>query len=435
MITEMRQNIRTMLLALMCVFLLTGCIESQTENGSADDQQADPPDPDSAEMVAIQPPDEDVETSVASDSTNRFGLDMYQGLVELDAYENVISSPFSAAVFLSMLFEGADSETREAIRDVLYLGDESDDKVVPSFQALAAELIDADPDVEFTVSNAFWANPQFDFEFHDDYRETMMERLNASIEVADLGSQEAADQIDAWVSEQTHGRIPEVADDLNLPDPQTQLVLANALYFLGKWTEPFDPDETTSGTFTRPDGETVDKEMMNENRPFEFAMRDDFSMLRLPYGEEKRFAMDLILPAEGEDIADFSQSFGIDDWSEAEAELREQPVDASIPRFELAYDTEQYLPDLLSDLGMEIAFDGDADFSKMSPQATWLGDVIQKTFIRVDEEGTEAAAVTAGDMPVSEPPAFIVDRPFMFMISDTPTDTLIFMGQITDPSD
>jgi serine protease inhibitor len=425
---------RTTLFTLMCAFLLTGCVESQSENGTAEDQQAETPDSNNAESAAIQPPEEDVEASKPADSTNRFGLDMYQGLIEIDPYENVISSPFSGAVFLSMLFEGADGDTREAIRDVLKLDEGSDELVIPSFQALAAELIGADPDVELTVSNAFWANSQLDFEFHEDYRTTMQERLKASLEEVDLGSKEGAEQIDAWVSEQTQDRIHGIADDLNLPDPQTQLVLANALYFLGEWTEPFDPDETAPGTFTRPDGETVDTEMMNENRMFEFAVRDEFDMLRLPYGEEERFAMDLILPSEGEDIAGFGQSFHLEDWSEAEPALRDQPVDVSIPRFELEYDTEQHLPDLLSDLGMDIAFDERADFSRMSPQASWLGDVIQKTFIKVDEAGTEAAAVTAGDMPVSEHPLFTLDRPFMFTISDTHTGALIFMGQVTDPS-
>jgi serine protease inhibitor len=426
---------RALLLLVAGTLVLIGCAETEPNDDAVDNQPDGTVSSDDSAANTIQPPDEDVDSSIAASSTNSFGIDMHQGLVELGPDQNVISSPFSAAVFLSMLFEGAGDENREAIRDVLQLEEGFDEDVIPSFQALAAELINADPDVEVNVSNVFWANNQFDFEFREDYREAMQERLNASIEEADLGSQEAADRIDEWVSEQTQDRIQGVADDLSLPDPQTQLVLANALYFLGDWTEPFEPDETTPGTFTRPDGETVDTEMMNENRMFEFAIRDDFDMLRLPYGEEERFVMDLILPSEESDIAEFSQSFSLDDWSEAGAELREQPVDASIPKFELEYDTERHLPGLLSDLGIDIAFDERADFSGMSPQATWLGDVVQKTFIRVDEEGTEAAAVTAGDMPVSEHPTFILDRPFMFTISDTHTNTLIFMGQVTDPSE
>ncbi len=442
---------RKSLVLITGLLLLAGCLQSEAVEEATDDAPDDAgteqtndstpaPGDDAREAGAddeddteIQAPGEDVDPSVAANSVSDFGLDFFHGLVANEPSENVISSPYSAAMFLMMFLEGADGETREAIADVLHLEDPYDDHLVASYQALAADMLDADPDVELSIANAIWANEQIQFE--DAYRDAMVERFRAAIETRDLGSQETADEIDQWVAEQTRDRIDGVADDLGLPDPMTLVVVANATYFLGNWTDPFDPDETVEGQFNREDGETVTVPMMEDWANFSFVDHDDFTMLRLPYGESERFAMDFILPGSAGDIAGFSQSLERDDWEAAAQNLQGRPVEVSIPTFELEYDTEQQLPELLSELGMGVAFDESADFTRMSKDATWMGDVIQKTYLRVDEEGTEAAAVTAGDMPVSEPPSFSLDRPFVTVISDTENDTILFLGQVTDPSE
>ena len=162
---------------------------------------------------------------------------------------------------------------------------------------------------------------------------------------------------------------------------------------------------------------------------------DGFQMVRLPYGEEERFAMDVLLPDEGTDIHQFRDQLDMGTWLSASDDLNETRVDVTMPSFELEYDTGSDLNDVLQDLGMGIAYSGEADFTPMSSVAPFLSTVVQKTYIRVDEEGTEAAAVTGGAMVESMPPQFRVDRPFVFMITDTETDTILFLGQVTDPSE
>jgi serine protease inhibitor len=403
-----------------------------TEPTPTPDDATDDPEPTPTQDPAEEPP-ADVDFTEATDSTIAFGFDMFHGLAELDPDENVITSPYSAAVLLTMLLDGADGETREAIGDVLHLEDPYNDTFTAQHQALTAELMDADPDVELSIANSLWANEGTPFE--DEYIHEMQEVLDALVEEIDLGSDEAVDQIDEWVAEQTNDRIEEMAEALGVPDPNLVLILLNAVYFLADWTDPFDPDNTSDGMFTTATGDEVEVPLMNKDDEHLHAEGDGFQMVRLPYGEEERFAMDVLLPDEGTDIHQFRSEFEFDAWQSAAAELSELRVDVTMPTFELEYDTGEDLNEVLEDLGMGIAYTGEADFTPMSSVAPFLSTVVQKTYIRVDEEGTEAAAVPGGAMVESMPPQFRADRPFIFMITDTETDTLLFLGQVTDPSD
>lgn len=427
-------------LGMMLVLTVSGCAESaedntadQTKTPSEATPTAVAEDPTPTPNEQSQQPPGDVDFTGAAESTTAFGFDLFTGLAGYRPDENVVSSPYSAAIVLTMLLAGADGETRNAIADVLHLEDNSDDEFTTQHQALAAELMEADPDVELAVANSLWANGGTPFE--DEYMSEMREQLDATVEEIDLGSDDAVEQIDEWVSDNTNERIEEMAEALGVPDPNLVLILLNAVYFLGDWTDPFDPDNTSDGIFTTSEGNEVEVPLMNRDDTHLHTQRDGFQMLRLPYGEEERFAMDVLLPDEGTDIHQFREELDMDTWLSAAGELNETRVDVTLPTFELEYNTADDLNDVLHDLGMGIAYSGEADFTPMSSVAPFLSTVVQKTYIRVNEEGTEAAAVTGGAMNESMPPQFQANRPFVFTITDTETDTILFLGQVTDPSE
>ncbi len=427
------------LLAVMLVVTISACAN---QSGSTDDGNEVKPDPhptaehgddaDYSETPAAEAPDPS-EISRASDSISHFGFDMFSGLAGLEPDENVIVSPQSAAILLALLFNGAEGETREAIGEVLYLEDPFDDSINDEHRLLASYLMSADPDVELAIANSLWANEGTPFE--EDYLDRMREYFDATINEVDLGEQASADQIDEWVAENTNDRIQEMAQALGLPDPNAVMVLLNAVYFLGNWTEPFDPDQTADGTFSLPDGEEITLPMMNRDDDTLFTEQDGFKAIRLPYGEKERFGMEIFLPSDEHDLGDLREELDADLWQETTGSFSEQRVNVELPSFEIEYDTGSDLDEVLRNLGMGIAYEGGSDFTPMTSADPWLSSVVQKTFIRVDEEGTEAAAVTGGGMVDSLPPQFIVDRPFFFTISDRETSTILFMGQVTNPTE
>jgi serine protease inhibitor len=432
------RRIRVLLLCTTALLVIAGCTADRQSDDvtTPDEPMATQPEAGSDDIEETPEPTgdtDDLDSSAIATSTSAFGFELFNGLADQRPDENVITSPYSAAVLLTMLLSGADGETREAIGDALQLDDPFDETITRQHQVLAESLSTADPDVELAVANSLWANEGTPFV--DEYLEEMRDRLMATVEEIDLGNEEAVEQIDEWVSEQTRDRIEEMAEALGVPDPNLVLVLLNAVYFLGDWTEPFDPEQTREGTFTTAGGHEVEVSFMNQDDAHQISMRDDYQMLRLPYGDEERFAMDVLLPDEGNDIHALRDHLTVDEWQDAANELNETRVNVTLPSFELEYESDEDLDEVLHDLGMGIAYSGSADFAPMSSVAPFLSTVQQKTYIRVDEEGTEAAAVTGGAMVESMPPEFRADRPFLFMISDVETGVILFMGQVADPSE
>jgi serine protease inhibitor len=365
------------------------------------------------------------EAEAVGQAVNTFGFDLLAGLT--DGGDTTIISPLSVATMLAMVLAGAGGDTAEAMAEVLGLDDPRDVRV----GALLEALTDTD-DVTLEVANALWANEGTPFE--PDYLAFVTEFFDARLEEADLGEQATADDIDAWVDDETRGLIDGIAEDLGLPNPQAVLVLLNAVYFLGEWTTQFDADRTFDVPFTLADGTEVDVPTMHmSDEDFAYAEGDGFQLLRLPYGDDGRYGMEVFLP-EG-DLPSMLADLDEATWAAAVADLQEQEMDVvALPTFELAW--EANLTDTLAALGMDVLFGPGADLRPMSPTDPWLDAVVHKTFIRVDEEGTEAAAVTGGIAVTSapiDPLVFRVDRPFAFTISDAETGTILFLGTVTDP--
>jgi serpin B len=251
----------------------------------------------------------------------------------------------------------------------------------------------------------------------------------------------AKNAINAWADEKTHGRIKNIL--AQEPPPDTPIVLANALYYLGDWEMPFDANDTWDDEFAAP-SENVTTAFMHSDWSVPYYKNDDFSMITLNFKSDDgdgKYAMAFILPAEGSNVNDMLDSLNADIFSQSLESAEEQEVWIKLPKFEFSYFAE--LKDTLAAMGMQKALNpSEADFSAMTNEENeiYINQVLHKCYIRVDELGAEAAAVTAvmagdGAAPIEEePPKFYADRPFLFAIYSQEDGTIAFLGAVNDPT-
>lgn len=366
---------------------------------------------------------------------NAFGLGLVRRLhAGREADEaNVFLSPLSASMSLGMAMNGAEDETFDQMRATLGLGELDLPAANDAYGRLVDLLLGLDPSVEFRLANAAWLREGFPIRAA--YRDRVERAFDARVASLDFRSPAAADTINAWVEEQTDGRIRDFVSHRRI----TNLIalLANTVYFEGSWTERFDPDETREGDFRRPDGSTVTVPLMSRTLDAGHYRDEQLAAADLPYGGQA-FSMTVVVPGRGETLAGLVEELDRERWRTIVAGLSEREIRMTLPRFELTY--EKLLNDALKAMGMERAFDPDsAEFGRMvegaKPGDFWIQWVKQKSFVKVDEEGTEAAAATGtGVGPVSAPPAVRADRPFVFAIRERLSGTILFVGTVTDPT-
>jgi serine protease inhibitor len=361
-----------------------------------------------------------------TDAYTDFSFELFRRLQAADADGNVFASGTSAAFALAMTYNGAVGQTREEMANTLRIGG-LDQATVNATNKLWLEALrdTGDPAAELAVANSVWFRPTYPI--MNSFRERVRAYYGAEIEPITT-----AQAINSWVDNATRGRIDEIVRG-EIPGTVVAYLI-NALYFKADWTKPFDERLTRSARFRRPDGSTVPVRMMSQQGSFQVRRGDGMQLLRLPYGAE-RFSMLLALPEEGTTLQDVAGSLEGERWRTWISELAEVTrLMVELPRFELEW--ESSLVESLRVMGMEVPFlPGAADFSEMfEGGGPWIGDVLQKTFVRVDEKGTEAAAVTSVPMVTSMPPTLTFDRPFFLAIYDHATETVLFLGQITDPT-
>jgi serpin B len=365
---------------------------------------------------------------------NRFGLKLFREVNTQDTTDgNLFISPLSVAMALGMTYNGADGETREAMARTLELEDMTIQAVNEAYRDLIALLLDLDPRVEFGLANSIWYRNTMSFE--QAFLDVNREYFDAEIAGLDFSDPSAAATINAWVNDATRGKIEEIVEDPI--GAGLVMFLINAIYFKGDWAHQFDKDLTRDDDFTLLDGTVKQVETMRHRDPAAVRVSSDdlVYVIDLPYGGDA-FSMTILLPRPGVAVDDVIGELDGFRWQAVVAGLEEDGRIVALPKFTFEY--ELLMNDVLEALGMGVAFGrgGPANFSKMRAQNDLvISEVKHKTFVDVNEEGTEAAAVTSVSMGVTGggPSEFHVDRPFVFAIRERFSGTIIFIGKIQDP--
>lgn len=363
-------------------------------------------------------------------SDNRFGFKLFKKIVEAEADKNIFISPLSVSMALGMTLNGANGATQEAMENTLELAGMSTEEINKAYKSLIELLTQLDPKVIFQIANSIWYRDSWTFE--QDFIDLNKTYFNALVRGLDFNDPNSVDIINAWVEDNTNGKIETIIKQI---DPETVMFLINAIYFKGTWTYEFDEDLTQDDWFTLPDGAKKSCKMMMQTGEFDYLENDDFQAIDLPYGDGE-FRMTILLPKPEKNIDSLIEQFNEENWNSWLDSFSADSVTLQLPKFTLEY--EITMNDVLKALGMEIAFTGAADFTRMyKPGGLFVSYVKHKTFVEVNEEGTEAAAVTVIGMTDSASGPDIkfmrIDRPFVFMIRENHTETILFIGKIVEP--
>jgi len=382
-------------------------------------------------VVSDLTPTEKSAKIIAAD--NEFGFELFQKVnASLDKPKNTLISPLSVSLALAMVYNGTAGNTKTQMEEMLHKANLTPEDINQSYKNMVAALVSHDPKVELSISNAiFYRNT---FAVKPDFITTNQNFYQAEVEGLDFSNAEATlEKVNGWVNTKTKGKIDKIIEEVN---DEAVMYLLNAIYFNGEWKYRFDAKNTYESPFTKEDGNTVQVPTMNIENLFNYYSNPSFELLEMPYGSGK-YSMLIFLPETGKTINDvISQltSKNVNDWV---SKLVEQKKEVFLPKFEFKFDDS--LVDELTALGMTDAFNASsADLSGISEAAKLvISEVKHKSYIKVDERGTEAAAVTGITIEVTSvgpDNSFRVDHPFVFAIREKDTQSILFIGKVLDPN-
>lgn len=362
------------------------------------------------------------------EANNIFGMNTFSQIITTSENDqNIIFSPLSLNIALLMTLNGAGGSTAVEMKNSLQVSGLSIDQINDCYKILLDELISNDRKVTLSIANSMWFDsqifvfPEFISSLSDDY--------NAKIEEADFTNPNTINDINSWVKKNTNKKIDKIIDNF---EPNEIMALLNAIYFKGQWHYDFKESETSLHDFFLDDSSVVQVQTMTLTKSLKISSSELYTALELPYGQGN-FVMDIFMPNAGfsiDTIIDSLSNFNniINDFTFADVEL-------FLPKFEYNYNIK--LNDILIKMGMPTAFSDFADFSKISDNSLAISRVLQKSYIKVDEEGTEAASVTfVGVKDVSAMPGAQIkfNKPFVYLIREVSTNTIIFIGRVSNPS-
>ena len=371
-----------------------------------------------------------------ADANTGFAFDLLKQIAKEQPGQNIFISPFSVSTVLQMVDNGAAGETKQEMERVLH----TDNLPVNALNAACKDLnqsLNSQTNAILNLANAIWY--QGGYQLKPGFVSANREFFGAKLAGVDFGSPQSAKTINDWADKSTRGKIKDVVQ-WPFP-PATQVILANAIYFKGKWEHPFEKRDTKPQAFHQVGGMEKQVPMMRQQRHFDYQQGDDFQAVRLPYAGD-RLQMYLFLPTTNSSPQKLLAGFNGENWrNRILPRFADREGSLVFPKFKINYDILLNKP--LQNLGMHLAFiHGIAGFSAMADDPELAVErVKQKSFVEVNEEGTEAAAVTTvimtnSAMPVRPPKPFemIVNRPFIFVIEDSQTQSILFMGVVYDPA-
>ena len=370
-----------------------------------------------------------VDKSLIASNTD-FAFNIFNKLIMEDSGQNIFISPLSILLALAMTYNGAVGDTNLAMADAMEFSGMDMEELNQGFSDLMVSILNGDPGVQINIANSIWSRLGFDPE--EDFVDINKKYYSSEVKELNFSDPAAVDTINSWIADATEEKIKKMLTEI---PGDVVMYLINAIYFKGDWTYPFEEEATYEEDFNLEDGSKKSVEMMHIVEHYDCITGENFGMVRLPYGDEK-FSMYIVLPDEGvavDSIVGFLDSYYYDNLrnSMVESEIR-----LAMPKYKMEYGVK-VLNDVLTELGMGIAFGPEADFSGINP-GLFISEVMHKAVIEVNEKGSEAAAATVvaiaeSAMPVDEIIEFIVDRPFFFVIAEDRSGAVLFMGKVVSP--
>ncbi len=422
----MNKNIKMIFVAVAVIMIFSGCAQPAVQNEELSPENTQTEGPETIDEVMLSLADTLPQSPEdASDLQLGFNLDFFKKLSE-SGDGNLFYSSMSINSALTMAYFGAQGETQKEIADVLGYSDMSVEEVA-AYQKYLLESYEDSGDTAFTSANSLWIDDEIVAK--QSYIDTMENVFDTLVKNLDLQAASAPSELNAWIDESTNGMIKKLFDESGDSLARASMVLMNAIYFKGEWSVPFDPEKTFDGQFNGAN-KTSDIKMMMSNETVMGHQGDDYTSVILPYGDDERFAMVAVLP---DDMDSFVDGLTTESLSEILTTFteKEDPI-VRIPVFEMEEKLE--MGEVLKAMGIQTAFSDNADFSLMSDTSLAIDEVLHKAKIKVDEEGTEAAAVTAIVMRATSVMMdrfeFVADRPFIFFIMDTENDLVLFTGKV-----
>ncbi|MEH1798718.1 MAG: serpin family protein [Nostoc sp.] len=412
--------------ASVVLFSVLGC--SQVNSNKSALAQSSLPQPENP----LQKKTVNTDTKIV-ESSNKFGFKLFSEVLKNDRGEkNIFISPSSVAIALAMTYNGASGSTQQAMAKTLELQGMNLPEINSSYAAALKQLLDnSDAKVQLKIANSLWANQ--DVTFAPDFLKKNQDFYQAKVSNLNFKDVAASSIINNWVKENTNGKINKVVETI---EPNQVLFLINAIYFKGNWTNEFDKNQTAQYHFHITSGKRKQHLMMSPNGDYRYYESEQFQAVSLPYDKDGKVSFYIFLPKQNSNLKEFYKNLNVENWEKWMTQFNKQKGFIRLPRFKTDY--EVTLNDALKSLGMEEAFSNKANFSGMGKNFA-ISQVKHKTFVEVNEEGTEAAAATSvGIVATSlreeaEPFRMIVDRPFFCVIRDNQTGNVLFMGSIIEP--
>lgn len=372
-------------------------------------------------------------------ANRRFSFALFQDLIQATPRENIFVSPLSVSIALSMLYNGASGETQQEMAQALAYQNLSVTDLNQGQLTLRKRLQNSGEGVEVLLANALWGKEGLSFQA--DFLAQKQRFYDARLEALPFGSPSAVTRINQWASDNTKGLIPKVVEEI---DPQTILLLMNAIYFKGAWSTPFQAEQTKLQPFYKADETQLEQAMMTRYGKWRYAEVEGTQMVSLPYGKAERTEMLVFLPAKAQDLEQWvATQFNAEHWDQWQNALRSRDGRVTLPKFKIK--NTLALNDTLKRLGMVKAFsEAEANLDRLVQSTAlkpFVSAVKQDAFVEVNEKGTEAAAVTTVTVGATsvilpqEPFEMLMNRPFVYAIYDKETESILFMGTFHSPAD